>query len=79
MSKTNRQHRLPSLTNVIWKEGQYYVALCLNYDVSSFGDTYEQALKNLQEAVDLYLDDSGDIEALVIENPSLTVTAPLYA
>ena len=27
------------LKNVVWKEGKYYVAQCLNVDVSSFGKT----------------------------------------
>jgi hypothetical protein len=27
------------LQNVVWKEGKYYVAQCLNVEVSSFGKT----------------------------------------
>ncbi|MCL5411729.1 MAG: type II toxin-antitoxin system HicB family antitoxin [Patescibacteria group bacterium] len=41
-------------TNVVWKEGKYFIAQCLNVGVSSFGKTYEEALKNLQEAMGLY-------------------------
>lgn len=42
--------------NVVWKEGKYYVAQCLNIDVSSFGDTKKQALSNLDEALELYFE-----------------------
>jgi predicted transcriptional regulator YheO len=32
--------------NIVWKEGSHYVALlCLNVEVSSFGDMKEEALK----------------------------------
>ena len=31
------------LQNVVWKEGKYYVAQCLNVDVSSFGKTKKEA------------------------------------
>ncbi len=42
--------------NIVWKEGVCYVAQCLNIDISSFGDTREEALKNLDEAINLYLE-----------------------
>jgi predicted RNase H-like HicB family nuclease len=43
--------------NVVWKEGEYFVAQCLNVDISSFGDSREDALHNLDEALTLYLED----------------------
>ncbi len=46
-----------TLENVVWKEGRYYVAQCLNIDISSFGDTQDKALTNLDEAINLYLED----------------------
>lgn len=61
-------------TNIIWKEGKYFVAQCLNVDVSSFGKTYEEALKNLQEAVELYLEDAPKGSISKIEMPSISVT-----
>lgn len=61
-------------TNVVWKEGKYFVAQCLNVEVSSFGKTYEEALKNLQEAVELYLEDAPDDAILNVEMPSLSIT-----
>lgn len=45
------------LENIVWKEGKYYVAKCLNVEVSSFGESKEEALANLQEALELYFED----------------------
>lgn len=42
---------------IIWKEGQYYVAQSLNIDVSSFGRTKKEASENLGEAMALFLED----------------------
>lgn len=61
-------------TNVIWREGKYFVAQCINVDVSSFGKTYEEALKNLQEAIELYLEDAPKENVLNVEMPSLSIT-----
>ncbi len=58
-------------TNVVWKEDKYFVAQCLNIDVSSFGKTYEAALKNLEEALELYLEDAPPGSIKQIEKPSL--------
>lgn len=44
-------------TNITWKEGKYYVAQCLNVDVSSFGKNRAEALKNLEEALELYFEE----------------------
>ena len=61
-------------TNIVWKEGKYFVAQCLNVDVSSFGKTYEGALKNLEEAVELYLEDAPKDTILKIDMPSISVS-----
>lgn len=45
----------------VWKEGKYYVAQCLNFEVSSFGKTKAAAVKNLQEAIELYLEDRPQV------------------
>ncbi len=44
---------------VLWKEDKYYVSLCLNVEVSSFGETLDQAVNNLKEAVELYFEDEN--------------------
>ncbi len=45
------------LQSVVWKEGNQYVSQCLNIDVASFGKTKKEALKNLDEALELYFED----------------------
>jgi len=47
---------------VISKEKGEYVALCPELDVASQGDSIEEALANLKEAVELYLEDEKDIK-----------------
>lgn len=42
---------------VVYQEGKYYVSQCLNVDVSSFGKSIDEAVKNLVDAVELYLRD----------------------
>ena len=41
---------------VIYREAEFFVAQCLNVDVSSFGSTREEAVANLKEAVELYFE-----------------------
>jgi len=45
------------INNVVWKEGDYFVAQCLDIVISSFGITKEEALFNLQEALELYFEE----------------------
>lgn len=59
------------LNNVVWKEGKHFVAQCLNVDVSSFGDSKDEALRNLDEAIVLRFQDKNEIEVLKIELPEL--------
>jgi predicted RNase H-like HicB family nuclease len=42
---------------VVYREDEFFVAQCLNVDVSSFGSTREEAASNLKEAVELYFQD----------------------
>jgi predicted RNase H-like HicB family nuclease len=60
--------------NIVWKEGDFYVAQCLNVEVNSFGSTKEEALANLQEALELYFEDIPVTEATQIENPEIIST-----
>lgn len=41
---------------VVWQEGKYFVSQCINVNVSSFGETIEEATDNLKEAVELYFE-----------------------
>lgn len=47
---------MKEINYVIWQEDKYYVARCLNVEVSSFGESIEEAIKNLKEAVELYFE-----------------------
>lgn len=60
-----------NLKNVVWKEGKYYVAQCLNVDVSSFGRTKKEALANLDEALGLYFEDVKAPKIIKVEKPEL--------
>ncbi len=42
---------------LVWKEGRWFVAKALELEVASQGKTRSEALVNLREAVDLYLED----------------------
>jgi len=43
-------------TGIVEREGDGYVSLCPELDVASQGETVEEALANLKEAVELFLD-----------------------
>ncbi len=40
----------------VWREGDWYVAQCLEVDVASQGETEAEALSNLKEALELYFE-----------------------
>ncbi|MDO8529692.1 MAG: type II toxin-antitoxin system HicB family antitoxin [bacterium] len=67
------------LKNVIWKEGKYYVAQCLNVEVSSFGKTKKEALAALDEALELYFEDKKVPQITKIENPELVKMSICHA
>ncbi|MDP3443458.1 MAG: type II toxin-antitoxin system HicB family antitoxin [Ignavibacteria bacterium] len=46
-----------TLKYIVQKEGKYFVSQCLNVDVSSFGNTVQEAIDNLNEALMLYFED----------------------
>ncbi len=65
-------------TGVVLREGEMFVALCLDLDVASQGSSVEEAKSNLLEAVSLYLETAIESNLPVIrpvpveENPLLT-------
>ncbi|MFH1712843.1 MAG: type II toxin-antitoxin system HicB family antitoxin [Candidatus Jacksonbacteria bacterium] len=60
-----------NLQNVIWKEGKDYVSWNLNTGVSSFGDTKQDALDALDEALELYFEDMPVFKAVKVERADL--------
>jgi predicted RNase H-like HicB family nuclease len=54
----------------VHKEPPYYVAQCLNVGVSSFGDSMEDAIANLKEAVELYFEDAPAADSIRVPSDS---------
>jgi predicted RNase H-like HicB family nuclease len=46
-----------TLTAAVSKDGDGYVARCLEVEVTSQGETVDEALTNLREALKLYFED----------------------
>ena len=51
---------------VLYREGAVWVAQALNVDVSSFGDTREEARAAIQEALELYFEDEPEAEVIEV-------------
>jgi predicted RNase H-like HicB family nuclease len=56
---------------VVFREGEHYVAQCLDVDVSSFGDSEDDALTNLREALELYFEDAPADSVAKVEGPEV--------
>ncbi len=39
---------------VVQKEGKWYVSLCPEFDIASQGETIEEAIENLKEAIETF-------------------------
>ncbi len=46
---------------VIQKEEKWYVSWCPELDIASQGETIEEAIESLKEAIELYLEDEEKI------------------
>ena len=53
-----------TLTALVWKEGNQYVSKCPELEVASCGNTLEEALENLKEAVELYIENAKELGML---------------
>ena len=47
------------LTAEVWKEGQMYTAYCRELDLATCGRTIEEAWNNLQEAFQIFLEETS--------------------
>jgi predicted RNase H-like HicB family nuclease len=47
---------------VIYREGRHWVARALNVEVSSFGDSADEARAAIREALELFFEDEPGIE-----------------
>ena len=45
-----------SFAATVWREGAWYVSQCLEVDVASQGESEEEALANLKEALELHFE-----------------------
>ena len=61
------------LSAVVRREGGLYVALCPEFDVASQGKSVEEALANLKEALELYLEDEDVEKPSETEVPFITI------
>ena len=61
------------LSAVVRREGKFYVALCPEFDVASQGKSVEEALANLKEALELFLEDEDVEKPSRVEAPIVTI------
>jgi len=54
--KIKKQTTVNGLNALVWKENNLYVAKTIEVEIASQGPTSKQALKNLQEALELYFE-----------------------
>ena len=66
--------KIGKYTAVILDEEGGFVSLCPDLDIASQGDTVEEALANLKEAVGLFLEFAPEEEVLRREHQSVFVT-----
>ncbi len=62
-------------TAAVTREGDLYVARCLEVEVTSQGHTVEEALDSLKEALELYFEDEAlpeDLEPPIIATVRLS-------
>ncbi|MBW1705296.1 MAG: type II toxin-antitoxin system HicB family antitoxin [Deltaproteobacteria bacterium] len=59
-------------TAVVWKEEEGYVSKCPELGVASCGDSFGDAVNNLREAVQLYLENARELDLIEDLEESLT-------
>ncbi len=52
------------LTAVLWREGKQFVSKCPELGVASCGNNMEEAMENLKEAAELYLENAKTLGIL---------------
>ena len=67
-------------TTIITQEGKWFVSRCVELGVVSQGKTVEESQKNIQEAVELYLEgEPKSKKSLSKRNPLITSMEVNYA
>lgn len=67
------------LSALITKEGRWYVARCPELGVTTQGSSFESAKKNLEEAVELYIEAFGVEELPTSEEPPIWTSLEIKA
>jgi predicted RNase H-like HicB family nuclease len=62
------------LTAIIWDEDCVFVSKCPEIEVSSAGDTLEEAISNLIEAVELWLSNARELGIIDDYLPVITAS-----
>ena len=60
------------LHTIVWKENKIFVAKFLEIELASQGKTKEEAVKNLKEACELYIEEMGIPEGISSEHIIVT-------
>lgn len=66
-------------TTIITQEGKWHVATCVELGITSQGRTVKSAIKNLKEAVELYLEDRPRGKFLSHKKPIIRTIEVVYA
>ncbi|MBU0648433.1 type II toxin-antitoxin system HicB family antitoxin [Patescibacteria group bacterium] len=64
-------------TTIIFKEGKWFVAHCVELGVVSQGKSVEEAQKNLKEAIELFLEDQPNPKRFQRKSDPIVTTLEL--
>lgn len=64
---------------LLWKEGSWYVAKCVEIEVASQGKTKNDALHNIEEAISLLLEEKPSPRVPVMNEIELHTVSSVYA
>jgi predicted RNase H-like HicB family nuclease len=67
------------LTVVVYHEEDGFVAQCLDVNVASDGDTEQEALANVREALELYFEDDEPVRATPVDRARVAKLRLQYA
>ncbi len=59
-------------TAIVWKESEGYVSKCPELGVASCGESFEDAVRSLKEAVELYIENAKELNIIEDLQESLT-------
>ena len=62
-------------TIIIKKEEKWFVATCIENNITSQGKTIDEAAENLKEAISLYYEDEPEEKTMVMKNEQIYITS----